>query len=70
MKKKTNTANTNTNQNPSKNPTLISDALFVFLAGVYIISRPLLTSPAIIDIAVGASLILMAVKLFIIGRRK
>lgn len=51
------------------NPTSGSDALYIFIAGIYIMSRPLLDSPTIIDIAIGASLILMAIKLYIIGKR-
>lgn len=51
------------------NPTSGSDALYIFLAGIYIMSRPLLESPTIIDIAIGAPLILMAIKLYIIEKK-
>lgn len=50
-------------------PNLGSDALYICIAGIYIMSRPLLESPMILDIAIGASLILMAVKFYIVGKR-
>ncbi|MDD4599919.1 hypothetical protein SDC9_15112 [bioreactor metagenome] len=67
MKKKT--IDPTSNQAPKPTPAPASDALFIFIAGIYLLSRPLLVSPAIIDIAVGASLILMAIKQYIIIKR-
>lgn len=71
MKKKI--INANSNKVPAKTSdvklSLGSDVLFIALAGIYIISRPLLVSPTIIDIAVGASLILIALKQYIIARK-
>lgn len=46
-----------------------SDILFIFLAGIYIISRPLIETPVITDIAVGACLILTAIKQYILNKR-
>lgn len=53
--------------NQATNP--VSDVLYIGLAGIYIISRPLLESPTFIDIAVGVSLILIAAKQYIILNR-
>lgn len=61
--------NTTTDKTPVPKPALGSDALFIGLAGIYIISRPLLVSSTIIDIAVGASLLMIALKQYIISRR-
>ena len=57
------------NETPKPTPAQFSDVLFIFIAGIYLLSRPLLVSPAVIDIAVGASLILMAIKQYIISKR-
>lgn len=59
----------NKNTNTPLNQNSVSDVLYIALAGVYIISRPLLESPTFIDIAVGASLIMIAVKQYIISKR-
>ncbi|NLP41784.1 MAG: hypothetical protein GX348_06225 [Veillonellaceae bacterium] len=71
MKKKimNTTSNKASSENPGAKMSLGSDALFIALAGIYIISRPLLVSSTIIDIAVGVSLLLIALKQYIIARR-
>lgn len=67
MKKKI--MNASPNKTPDVKTTIGSDFIYIALAGIYIISRPLMESPTIIDIAIGVSLILIALKQYIIARR-